>query len=105
MASNLLRNSRKLFEMMGFRGINVTSEVDSAVSMRPQHPYKNFNIIIFHQKGSFQHKTMTEKFGVSIHKGLNETAESFMSPQKPSQNEYWLSIPLKGLYSKNKYIL
>jgi hypothetical protein len=31
-------------------------------------------------------------------------AESFMTPQSLRENEYWLSVPLKGYYSKNKYI-
>jgi hypothetical protein len=35
---------------------------------------------------------------------LIETAEAFITPRKPSRNEYWLSVPLKGYYSKNKYI-
>jgi hypothetical protein len=36
MASSLPRNSRNLFEMIGFRCLNVTAEVASKVSMRPQ---------------------------------------------------------------------
>jgi hypothetical protein len=40
----------------------------------------------------------------SCFSGLIETAEAFFTPRKPSRNEYWLSVPLKGYYSKNKYI-
>jgi hypothetical protein len=59
----------------------VTAEEASGVSIRPRNPYKNFIFIIFHQKGSFQHKTMPEKFAFS---GLTETteADSAVTPAK-----------------------
>jgi hypothetical protein len=80
--------------MVVFRGFNDTAEANSAVSMtprkglpwfqcdpevasvvsmRPPNPYKNFNIIFFRQIGSFQHKTMSEKF---FFRGFNDTAEA-----------------------------
>jgi hypothetical protein len=34
-------------------------------------------------------------------RGLIETAKSLMTPRKLS---VWLSVPLKGFYSKNKYM-
>jgi hypothetical protein len=40
MASNSPRNSRKSFEIIGFRGFNVTAEDDSTVSMTSRNPYK-----------------------------------------------------------------
>jgi hypothetical protein len=121
MPSNLPKNSRKLFEMVGFcglnvtaetasavtmtswkqipwfqwdcrsgfRGFNVTAEAASAVSMRPLNPYKD-NIIFFCQIGSFQHKTMSEKFGF---RGFNDTVEVdsvvSMRPRKWFQRFQW----------------
>jgi hypothetical protein len=38
MASNLPRNSRYSFEMVGFRDFNETFEADSMVSLRPRKP-------------------------------------------------------------------
>jgi hypothetical protein len=87
MASNSQRNSRYSFEMAGFGGFNETTEADSAVSMIPRkqiprfqcdrgsrfsgyietseeasvESLKNFNHIIFPEKCSFQHKTMSKK--------------------------------------------
>jgi hypothetical protein len=48
-------------------------EVAYAVSVRPRNPYENFTVILFHQIGSFQHKTMSEKFGF---RGFNDTTEA-----------------------------
>jgi hypothetical protein len=101
MASNSPRNSRKLLEMVGFRSLNVTAEAASAVSMWPRKQLprfqwdrgiliKNFSIIFLRQIGSFQHKTMSEKFG-SL--GFNETAEAdsavSIRPRKHIQWSQW----------------
>jgi hypothetical protein len=40
----------------------------------------------------------------SCFRGLIETAESLWHRGSFRENEYWLSVPLKGYYSKNKYI-
>jgi hypothetical protein len=70
----------------------------SAVSMRPRKQIRR-----------------SQRNRGSRFSGLNETAEAdsavSMRPRNPlwhggspCENEYWLSIPLKGYYSKNKYI-
>jgi hypothetical protein len=66
----------------------------SAISMRQRNPYKNVNIIFFHQIGtrylSFPHKTMSEKFGFRI---FNDTAEAdsevSMRLRKRIQRSQW----------------
>jgi hypothetical protein len=66
-------------------------------------------------QNSFQHKTMLKKFGFW---GLNEASEAdsvvsadAMRPRNHlwhrgslRKTDYWLSISLKGYYTKNKYI-
>jgi hypothetical protein len=80
----------------GFRGINETVEADLAVSMKPRKWIQ------------WSQRDRGSRFS-----GVNETAEvdsavSLWNPlwhsRSPCENEYWLSIPLKGYYSKNKYI-
>jgi hypothetical protein len=83
----------------GFRGLNETAEADSAVSMRPRK--------------QIQQSQWGRRSGFS---GFNETANGdsavsmrprnpFWHRGSPCKNKYWLSIPLKGFYRKNKYIL
>jgi hypothetical protein len=78
-----------------FGSFNETAEAASVVSMRQWNPLKSFNNIIFPQKGSYQHKTMSKIVWIprsqwdhrsrfsgfnettrSGLRGLNETAES-----------------------------
>jgi hypothetical protein len=84
MASSSPRNLRKSFEMVGFRGLNVTAEAATAVSMAPQKPILQFQLdrgiliktstsYFFYQIGSFRHKTMSEKFGFC---SFNDTVEA-----------------------------
>jgi hypothetical protein len=79
--------------------LNETAEADSEVSMKPPKRIR---------RPQWDHWS-----GIS---GVNETAEAdsavSMRPRntlwhcgRPCENEYWLSIPLKGYYSKNKYML
>jgi hypothetical protein len=86
------------FKKFCFRGLNETAEAYSPVSMRPGKRIQRYQWV----RGS--------RFS-----GLNETAEVAsaisMRPQNPlwhsripCKNEYRLSIPLKGYYSKNKHI-
>jgi hypothetical protein len=73
-------------------------KADSAFSMRPRKWIQRYQ---WDRRSGFS--------------GLNKTVEAetvvSMRPLNPlwhrgspRQNEYWLSIPLKGYYSKNKYI-
>jgi hypothetical protein len=81
-------------EMYGFRGLLETAD-----------PLTNFNNIIYTQIGSFLHKTTSEKVWLpqsdkdrgSSFRGLIETAESFMTPQKPSRKRILALSSFKGI--------
>jgi hypothetical protein len=92
-------STKLCLKMFGFCCLNETTEVVSVVSMKPRKQI---------QRCQWDH--------VSGFCGVNETMEVdsavSMRPRNPlwhcgspCENEYWLLIPLKGYYSKNKYIL